>query len=425
LFCWLYKVKDNPSLLSPFNLVFPKPKQPALPPTRIPFYHRGKRNACLSCPSISYLFNYNYNPWPEKEVQNAKNEDRRQEIKEIGIKEEAFMRKNAISEIGRREFLRTSALGLTAFSTFSKYFFAENQTVGKTTVSLVKTQDRARGVKEVMRLLQFPSPSGKSVFIKPNFNTSDPTPGSTHNDTLRQLVQEMKARGARQITLGESSGPPPTKKVMEDKGIPGLAKDMGFDIINFEDLGDDGWTHFNPPGNHWKDGFDIAKAAAEAEYLVSTCCLKTHQFGGVFTMSLKLAVGLTPKAIRRELHGKRDTDMRKMIAELNLAYKPKVIVMDGVEVFVDGGPSSGKKVEAGVFVGGTDRVAVDAVGVAILKELGSNQAIMSKKIFEQDQIGRAVEIGLGIGGPEQIEFATPDKASRDYAEKIKGILAQG
>jgi len=335
------------------------------------------------------------------------------------------MRKNAISEIGRREFLRTSALGLTAFSTFSKYFFAENQTVGKTTVSLVKTQDRARGVKEVMRLLQFPSPSGKSVFIKPNFNTSDPTPGSTHNDTLRQLVQEMKARGARQITLGESSGPPPTKKVMEDKGIPGLAKDMGFDIINFEDLGDDGWTHFNPPGNHWKDGFDIAKAAAEAEYLVSTCCLKTHQFGGVFTMSLKLAVGLTPKAIRRELHGKRDTDMRKMIAELNLAYKPKVIVMDGVEVFVDGGPSSGKKVEAGVFVGGTDRVAVDAVGVAILKELGSNQAIMSKKIFEQDQIGRAVEIGLGIGGPEQIEFATPDKASRDYAEKIKGILAQG
>lgn len=140
-------------------------------------------------------------------------------------------------------------------------------------------------------------------------------------------------------------------------------------------------------------------------------------------MSLKLAVGLTPKRLMRELHGSQN--IRTMIAELNLGYKPEVIVMDGVDAFVDGGPSTGKKVEANVLIGGTNRVAVDAVGIAILKELGSNEAIMSKKIFEQEQIRRAVELGLGAVEPDQIELVTLDAASRTYAEKIKAILAQG
>jgi uncharacterized protein (DUF362 family) len=335
------------------------------------------------------------------------------------------MKNDHLIMMNRRDFFKTSLTGAAALSTIKPKFLSGQQAGGKTVVAVVKTMDRAQGVKDVLRLLSFPSPKGKSIFIKPNFNTSDPAPGSTHNDTLRQLILEMKARGTSRITLGESSGPPPTNKVMEEKGIPGLAQELGFDIINFEELADDGWTHFNPRGNHWNEGFSIAKPAAEADYLVSTCCLKTHGSGGHFSMSIKLAVGLTPKAIRRELHGKRDTDMREMIAELNLSYKPKVIVMDGVEAFVDGGPSRGKKVDAGVFIGGTDRVAVDAVGLAILKELGSNQTIMGRKIFEQDQIQRAVEIGLGISRPDQIELVTPDNASRDYAEKIKPILGEG
>jgi uncharacterized protein (DUF362 family) len=156
----------------------------------------------------------------------------------------------------------------------------------------------------------------------------------------------------------------------------------------------------------------------EAEYIISTCCLKTHQYGGVITMSLKLSVGATPKRLMRELH--RSPDQRKMIAEINTGYSPKLIIMDGLEVFVDGGPSTGKKVQAG-----TDRVAVDAVGVTILKELGSNEAIMNSKIFEVEQIQRAAELNLGISGPQQIELVTPDDASGQYADKLKTILALG
>jgi uncharacterized protein (DUF362 family) len=325
----------------------------------------------------------------------------------------------------RRDFLKHSAAGAAALSLMSREFLraAESEMTAK--VALVKTTDRAKGIQAALELVPVPSPSGKRVLIKPNFNTADPTPGSTHNDTLRQLVLEMKARGASHITVGERSGPPATQSVMEQKGIPALAEELGFDVINFEDLPADGWVHFNPPGNHWRNGFDVARPVTEAEYLLWTCCLKTHAYGGIFSMSLKLAVGVTPKRLMPELHGARQTHMRRMIAEIHQAFNPHFIVMDGMEAFVDGGPSQGRLATPGVIVAGSDRIAIDAVGVAMLKHLGSNEAITSKKIFEQEQIQRAVELGLGITGPDQIEIVTADAESRSIAEALKKILTQG
>ncbi len=326
----------------------------------------------------------------------------------------------------RREFLKQSAAGAAAISVLGRMSASPLRAADVTSkVALVKAEDRAKGIAAAMNLISFPSPKGKSVLIKPNFNTADPTPGSTHNDTLRQLAMEMKARGASKLTVGESSGPPPTQSVIEAKGIPALAQELGFDVVNFDELPPEGWVHFNPPGCHWKNGFDVAGPVVEAEYLLWTCCLKTHQFGGVHSMSLKLAVGVIPKSVRmKEMHADQ-INMRRMIADIHHGFKPHLIVMDGVDVFVDGGPMTGKRVTAGVTVAGTDRVAIDAVGVAILKHHGSNDAIMSKKIFEQEQIARAVEIGLGIKAPEQIEIVTGDAESRNYADKLREILSLG
>jgi uncharacterized protein (DUF362 family) len=140
-------------------------------------------------------------------------------------------------------------------------------------------------------------------------------------------------------------------------------------------------------------------------------------------MSLKLNVGAVHRQFMRELHG--SPDQRKMIAEINLGYRPELILMDGVEAFVDGGPMTGKLVAAGVVLAATDRVAIDAVGLAVLKDLGTTEAIMSKKIFEQEQLARAVELGLGASGPDRIEIVPGDQASRAYVDRIKAVLAQG
>jgi len=335
------------------------------------------------------------------------------------------MDKEKFSVLTRRDFIKGSALGLIFLPVLNCESLLKEGAEKKAKVALVKTQDRRHGVNTVLKIMDFAPLKDKKVVIKPNFNTADATPGSTHNDTLSQLIRELYNRGASGITIGERSGPPPTKQVMEDKGIFELARDMEVNIINYEELEEKDWVHFNPQGIHWENGFYIPRAAVEAEYFVSTCCLKTHGAGGVFTMSLKLAVGLTPKRLMRELHGARDTHMRRMIAEINLGYKPDLIVLDGIEAFVDRGPSRGTMKRGDVFIGGTDRIAVDAVGLAVLKELGSNDAIMNSKIFEQEQIERAVELGLGISKPDQIEFVTPDEPSEIYAEKLRTILTKG
>ena len=325
----------------------------------------------------------------------------------------------------RREFIKTSIFGLLAFPalSFSRDYQTEENISSSAKVALVCTDDRKFGVKKSISLLGINPVEGKKIMIKPNFNTADPAPGSTHNDTLSQLVIELRRMGAKEIIIGERSGPPDTRKVMEEKGIFDLAKNLKFKVINFEELKEKEWVHFNPPGNHWKEGFYIPKIVTQVDEIVSTCCLKTHQYGGVFTMSLKLSVGMTPKKLMRELH--TSPHMRKMIAEINLAYKPCLIVLDGVEAFVDGGPSFGKRKQTNVFLAGTDRIAVDAVGLAVLKEVGSNEAIMGKKIFEQEQIARAVELGLGVNSPDKIEIIAEDERSRNYAKKLYEILREG
>lgn len=323
----------------------------------------------------------------------------------------------------RREFIKQSVTGATALTILGPELLAASSVKAK--VALVKTLDRAKGVASAVKLLSFPTPKGKKVLIKPNLNTADAAPGSTHNDTLRQLVLEMKARGAASIAVGDRSGPPLTRSVIEAKGLPALAQELGFDMVNFEDLPEEGWVHFNPPGSHWSNGFDVARPVTEAEYLLWTCCLKTHGSGGVFSMSIKLAVGTTHKRLMREMHGARQTHMRRMIAEIHQAFTPQLIVMDGVDAFVDGGPSRGKLVQPGVIVAGTDRIAVDAVGLAILKQQGANDAIMTTKIFDQEQVQRAVELGLGVQTPDQIDIVTSDADSRAYAATLGKILAQG
>jgi uncharacterized protein (DUF362 family) len=114
-----------------------------------------------------------------------------------------------------------------------------------------------------------------------------------------------------------------------------------------------------------------------------------------------------------------------MIAEINQAYRPSLVLLDGLDAYVDKGPSHGPLKQADVILAGTDRIAIDAVGLAILKELGSNKAVMGAGVFEQEQIARAVELGLGASGPEDIEIVTDDAAGRAYAGRLTGILANG
>jgi len=206
-------------------------------------------------------------------------------------------------------------------------------------VALVRTDDRSQGVRTAIELLGINPFLGKQTFLKPNFNSADPTPGSTHPDVLRTLVLQLKEMGATSITVGDRSGMGDTNTVMRNLGVYQMAQEIGFDALVLNDLHLKDWVEFQPPGSRWNQGFLVARPCLEAETLVQTCCLKTHAFGGVFTMSLKNSVGMIAKRhpttgyeYMQELHTSQY--QTSMIAEINSAYTPSLIVMDGMEAFI-------------------------------------------------------------------------------------------
>jgi uncharacterized protein (DUF362 family) len=341
-----------------------------------------------------------------------------------------FLHKNGTKNkpaaaISRRDFLKYSGAvgGAVLFGLQEDLVMASS----KSRVAFVGTEDRKSGVSLSIKTLGINPVKNKDVLIKPNFNTADRTPGSTHNDTLVALVDEVWQMGAKSVSLGERSYPR-TRSVMEQKGILPLMEVRDVSIIDFDDLDPKDWVKVEPKESHWQDGFRVARPILEAECLVSTCCLKTHQYGGVFTMSLKLHVGVVPTSrhgfsYMSELH--QSPHQRKLIAELNAPFKPDLVVLDGIDAFVDGGPADGKRARGNVFLAATDRVAIDAAGLAILKSLGSNAQIMNTQIFEQEQIARAVEMGLGAASPSEIEVVAANAESRKYRDGIVEILNRG
>ena len=98
-------------------------------------------------------------------------------------------------------------------------------------VTFVKTEDRETGVKASLGALDGNPFKGKNVLIKPNFNTADPVPGSTHNDTLMALVDGIWSMEAKSIGLGERSYPS-TREVMKEKGVIPLLKEKDVQVVD-------------------------------------------------------------------------------------------------------------------------------------------------------------------------------------------------
>lgn len=327
----------------------------------------------------------------------------------------------------RREFIKTSTAVGGAILTEPLWHSLWAAAPSTAKVAFVKTTDRAAGVNRAIDLLGISNFHGKDLFIKPNFNSADTTPGSTSMDTLNALVRRLKSMGAGPLTLGDRSGMGNTRQVMQSKGALRFGEELGVKTVVFDELHDDDWEHISHDDSHWQRGFALPRVVKNAGGVVTACCLKTHRYGGHFTLSLKNSVGFAAKTVpgdsynyMRELHS--SPDQRRMIAEINAAYKPELVVLDGVQAFTTGGPDTGKLVDSQIILAGTDRIAIDAVGVAILRHFGTTPEVSRGAIFEQEQIARAVQLGIGVKSPSEIELVTGDRDSAEYAKVIRDVL---
>ena len=74
------------------------------------------------------------------------------------------------------------------------------------------------------------------------------------------------------------------------------------------------------------------------------------------------------------------------------------------------------------MLAGTARIAKDVVDEAILFFFDTTPEVEQGRIFEQEQIARAVSLGQGITHTEDVELLTGDDGSAAYTKQIQEVL---
>lgn len=259
---------------------------------------------------------------------------------------------------------------------------------------------------------------GSTVLIRPNANTADSPPGSTNPEILKGAIREVRKCNPEKIIVAEKSMTTlDTEMVLRKLGLWQAAEAEGADeILTFDHMKR---SHMNPDGaSSWPEGFYVPQFLNLVDYVIALPVIKTH-WTATFTMGLKSQISITADRDRRQLpHGRhRDVLFGNMIAESNLVYRPDFYISDATKCFVTGGPDLGTLREPGIVLASSDVVANDAMGLALLKTLGTVPKIQEHSVWAQPQIKRAIELGLGVRGREEIIVKSSG------IEEIEEILA--
>jgi len=325
----------------------------------------------------------------------------------------------------RREFNRLSVLaGIAGLGGMKR----QEEEKTRASVAIVKTTDREIGIARAVELLGDTDFAGKDVYLKCSYNSAHPFPATTHPESLSAAVRLLREKGSREITLVERSGMGLTREVMEKLGALERVRELEISFLPLEEMAANEWKRMDLPDSHWENGIEVPSLLSQESCVVQVCNLRTHRFGGEFSAALKNSIGLIAKHssmnsqqnYMEELHA--SPYQCQMIAEINQIYSPQLLIMDVVQTFTGGGPESGQIADPGIIAASRDRVALDATGIAILRHFGAGFPLDRRGVFDQKQIKRSVELGLGVRSAQQIHLIAGDDESRILASRLKNLL---
>ncbi len=292
----------------------------------------------------------------------------------------------------------------------------------KALVSLVHGDDVEQMVREAIGLIggiEKIDVKDKTVLVKPNVVSGNPSPATTNPEVIRAMVKLLTEAGAKRIYVGDMSAllTLPTKKNMEKTGILKAAEEAGAEPLFFEDHG---WVKVDLPEAKYIKEAHVSEWIYKVDRVVNVPVIKTHR-SAAYTITLKNFIGATHGRQRPYLID--PAHWEEIVAEFNLAYQPHLNLVDGTRVMVSGGPWSGDEERAGLILASGDRIAADVIGLSLIKHYGRSKEIVGRGVWEQRQIKRAVELGLGVKDSNSILLKTKSLKSDDgaFARLISAI----
>ncbi len=297
---------------------------------------------------------------------------------------------------------------------------------GKALVAIIHGQDVPSMVREGLRLLgglERLSVAGKRVLLKPNVVNDRPPPTTTNPAVVSAVASLMRASGAAEVTVGDSSGIIrfPTSGNLIATGIQAAAEAVGARAVSFDEVTPQPWLRVEPPEAKALPSYYVSRVAYEAEVFINLPVVKTHRFAH-YSCCLKNLVGIAHPRNRPSVAFLMG-DWHERIAELNLAVHPQLHIADGTTVMIAGGPTSGTPAPADLLMLSGDGVALDAVALALVRTFGAWEKVQQGSVWDQRQIKRARELGLGVNGPAQVELvsATISGNSKSVEQRVEAI----
>jgi uncharacterized protein (DUF362 family) len=243
--------------------------------------------------------------------------------------------------------------------------------------------------------------AGKKVLVKPNIVSGTPSPTTTNPEVVQGVCEWLGKQGAKTVWVGDMSAVMTlgTRRSMKSCGIEQAARQAGAVPVYFEDHD---WIPTKLPGARYLKEVPISEFVHNADLVINLPVIKSHRWA-TYSVCLKNFVGATHGRYRPYMIDRDHWE--EIISELNLAYRPALNIVDGSKVMYAGGPWRGEVAEMGLVVGGEDRVACDAVAVALMKTFPTDARLNQLGVWEQKQIRHAGQLGLGIAGPERLDLS--------------------
>jgi uncharacterized protein (DUF362 family) len=237
---------------------------------------------------------------------------------------------------------------------------------------------------------------GKTVLVKPNVVSGAPAPTTTSPEVVEAVCEWLARHGAGTVWVGDmaavmSAGTPASMKAC---GIEAAARRAGAVPVHFEEHG---WVPVRLPGARHLDQVPVSEFVVKADLVLNLPVIKSHRWA-TYSVCLKNFVGATHARYRPYLVD--SAHWEEVVSELNLAYRPHLNLVDGTRVMYAGGPWRGDEAPLGVILAGPDRVACDAVAVALMKTFpGVAAGLGDRGVWDQRQIRHARALGLGAEDP--------------------------
>lgn len=236
---------------------------------------------------------------------------------------------------------------------------------------------------------------GQHVWVKPNLlGPHPPEMGvTTDPELVRQLVRQLKAGGAKQITVGDNPGGSLHDNAEQFIARTGIVEASEGCFRNVSRA-----TATLPLESRFVESVPVSPVLFEADVVLNLPVFKTHALT-ILTGAVKNMFGVVVGGHKTMLHTLAATieGFSELLVDIYQAIpRPMLHIMDALRG-MDGpmGPSSGRVLKIGKLLAGRNGVALDAV-MALM-------AGVAPDLIPVTRIG--AERNLGPIDPQQIEIA--------------------